>query len=37
MVLIGSTNLYVSLLQRLGIETSTFGTGSGTLRGLEFA
>ena len=31
------SNLYVSMLQRLGIETSTFGTGSGTMRGLEFA
>jgi hypothetical protein len=31
------SNLYVSMLQRLGVETSTFGTGSGTMRGLEFA
>jgi hypothetical protein len=31
------SNLYVSMLQRLGVETSTFGTGTGTMRGLEFA
>jgi len=31
------SNLYVSMLQRLGIETSTFGTGTGTMKGLEFA
>lgn len=31
------SNLFVSMLQRLGIETSTFGTGTGTMRGLEFA
>jgi hypothetical protein len=31
------SNLFVSMLQRLGIETSAFGTGSGTMRGLEFA
>lgn len=31
------SNLFVSMLQRLGIETSSFGTGSGTMRGLEFA
>ncbi|MDB5391249.1 MAG: hypothetical protein JWM11_6895, partial [Planctomycetaceae bacterium] len=28
-------NLYVSLLQRLGIESETFGSGQGTLTGLE--
>jgi hypothetical protein len=31
------TNLYVSMLQRLGIETDTFSSGSGTMRGLEMA
>ncbi len=31
------TNLFVSMLQRLGIETSEFSTGKGTLRGLEMA
>ena len=31
------TNLYVSMLQRLGIETSEFSTGKGTFRGLELA
>ena len=31
------SNLFVSMLQRLGIETSTFGSGTGTMRGLEFA
>lgn len=31
------TNLYVSMLQRLGIETREFSTGKGTLRGLELA
>ena len=31
------TNLYVSMLQRLGIETDQFSTGKGTLRGLERA
>jgi Protein of unknown function (DUF1552) len=30
-------NLYVSLLQRLGVETSTFASGTGTLTGLDFA
>lgn len=30
-------NLFVSLLQRLGIETDAFSTGQGTLRGLEMA
>jgi hypothetical protein len=29
-------NLYVSMLQRLGIEVEKFNTGSGTLSGLEF-
>jgi hypothetical protein len=28
-------NLYVSMLQRLGIEADTFSTGTGTLSGLE--
>lgn len=30
-------NLYVSMLQRLGIETDKFASGKGTLAGLEFA
>jgi len=30
-------NLYVSMLQRLGIEVDKFGTSTGTLTGLEFA
>jgi hypothetical protein len=30
-------NLYVSMLQRLGLETDQFSTGKGTLRGLELA
>ncbi len=30
-------NLYVSMLQRLGIEAGTFGSGTGTLAGLETA
>jgi hypothetical protein len=30
------TNLHVSLLQRLGVETETFSSGTGTMRGLEF-
>jgi len=29
------TNLFVSMLQRLGIEASEFSTGRGTMRGLE--
>jgi hypothetical protein len=29
-------NLYVSMLQRLGIEVDRFNTGTGTLSGLEF-
>ncbi len=31
------SNLFVSMLQRLGIEASTFGTGTTTMKGLEFA
>jgi hypothetical protein len=31
------TNLYVSMLQRFGIETREFSTGKGTMRGLELA
>lgn len=31
------TNLFVSMLQRLGIETGEFSTGRGTFRGLEMA
>ena len=31
------TNLFVSMLQRLGIETDKFSTGTGTMRGLELA
>ena len=31
------TNLFVSMLQRLGIEASEFSTGKGTIRGLEMA
>jgi hypothetical protein len=31
------TNLFVSMLQRLGIPTDTFSTGKGTMRGLEMA
>jgi hypothetical protein len=30
-------NLYVSLLQRLGVETDKFGSSTGTLTGLEMA
>ena len=30
-------NLYVSMLQRLGIETDHFGTSNGTLAGLSMA
>ena len=29
------SNLHVSLLQRIGIETDTFASGTGTMRGLE--
>ena len=31
------TNLFVSMLQRLGLETREFSTGKGTMRGLELA
>lgn len=31
------SNLYVSMLQRLGIETDSFSTATGTMRGLEIA
>jgi hypothetical protein len=31
------TNLFVSMLQRLGLETNEFSTGKGTFRGLEMA
>lgn len=31
------TNLFVSMLQRLGIEVDEFSTGKGTFRGLEMA
>ncbi len=30
-------NLYVSMLQRMGIETDRFASSTGTMRGLEFA
>ncbi|QDV41473.1 hypothetical protein Enr13x_13120 [Stieleria neptunia] len=30
-------NLFVSMLQRLGMETDSFGTGSGTMTGLELS
>ena len=30
-------NLYVSMLQRLGVEAESFSTSSGTLSGLEWA
>ena len=30
-------NLYVSMLQRLGVEAGAFATGKGTLRGLDMA
>jgi hypothetical protein len=33
----GLCNLYVSMLQRLGIETDHFGTSNGTLPGLAMA
>ena len=29
-------NLYVSMLQRLGLEVNKFGSSTGTLTGLEF-
>ena len=31
------TNLYVSMLQRLGLETNEFSTGKGPMKGLEMA
>lgn len=31
------SNLYVSMLQRLGLEVGEFSSGKGTMRGLEFA
>lgn len=31
------SNLYVSMLQRLGLEVDAFSSGRGTMRGLEFA
>jgi len=31
------SNLYVSMLQRLGVETHEFSTAKGTMRGLELA
>jgi Protein of unknown function (DUF1552) len=31
------SNLYVSMLQRLGVETGKFSSSTGTMRGLEFA
>ncbi|MCB1126993.1 MAG: hypothetical protein KDM81_10885 [Verrucomicrobiae bacterium] len=30
-------NLFVSMLQRMGLETDRFATASGTMRGLEIA
>jgi hypothetical protein len=30
-------NLYVSMLQRMGIESDKFASSTGTMRGLEFA
>jgi hypothetical protein len=30
-------NLYVSMLQRLGIQTEKFASGTSTLTGLDFA
>ena len=30
-------NIYVSMLQRLGIEAAQFSTSKGTMRGLELA
>ncbi len=29
------SNLYLSMLQQLGVETDEFGSSSGSLRGLE--
>lgn len=31
------SNLYVSMLQRLGIQADSFSSGTGTMRGLEFS
>ncbi|MGZ0163682.1 MAG: DUF1552 domain-containing protein, partial [Planctomycetales bacterium] len=31
------SNLFVSMLQRLGLEVDEFSTGKGTMRGLEMA
>ena len=31
------TNLYVSILQRLGVDADSFSTSKGTMTGLEFA
>jgi hypothetical protein len=31
------SNVYVSILQRLGIQTDRFSTGQGTMKGLELA
>jgi hypothetical protein len=31
------SNVFLSVLQRLGIETNSFGSSTGTLRGLEMA
>ena len=31
------SNLYVSMLQRLGMEVDSFSSGTGTMRGLEFS
>ena len=31
------SNLYVTLLQRLGVEAGSFSSGTGTMRGLEMA
>jgi hypothetical protein len=30
-------NLFVSMLQRMGLEESHFASSTGTMRGLEFA
>ena len=30
-------NLFVSMLQRMGLETSRFATSTGTMRGLDLA
>jgi len=31
------SNLYVSLLQRMGVEAGSFSSGTSTMRGLEMA